>query len=239
MQLNNTRLELIYNMIKNECKVFDCFGDVGTDHAHLPVFLLQQGLFRSAIASDVNVLPLKRAEENIRRYGYIDKVTLLLSDGLSKYTKECDVVCIAGLSGTTIISVLEKYLESPWENNPIFLLQPNTAISDTRKFLAKHGFVFKEEQVCIDKKHEYPVIKGYFTDKNDNDTDTVFYHLGLFKDKNDENTERYLNILYKKYNDVIKKISNIDRSLSDREASLLKELQTVTEFIENKIRIQK
>ena len=98
MRLNNTRLELIYNMIANENKQFNCFGDVGTDHAHLPIYLLQQGVCRTAIASDVNVLPLTRAEKNVRKAGYADKITLLLCDGLAKYNVACDVVCTVNVA---------------------------------------------------------------------------------------------------------------------------------------------
>lgn len=240
MRLNNTRLELIYNMIAAENKQFDCFGDVGTDHAHLPVFLLQQGICRSAIASDVNILPLKRAEANVRQYGYQDKITLLLSDGLTKYEKSCDVVCIAGLSGTTIVSIIDDYLKNKWEQEPVFLLQPNTAICDTRKFLSHRGFFFTDERVCLDKKHEYPIIKGYFTGKTNLDSgDVVSCHLGLFKDMNDSTTYKYLSIIREKYNSVTNKLEKVNRSLTNREALLLSEMKIVVSFIENKIYTQK
>lgn len=236
MRLNNTRLELIYNMIANENKQFNCFGDVGTDHAHLPIYLLQQGVCRTAIASDVNVLPLKRAEKNVRKAGYADKITLLLCDGLAKYNVACDVVCIAGLSGTTIISIIKDYLTRKWQKEPIFLLQPNTSICDLRRFLSDNGFFFKEEKVCIDKKHEYPVIKGFFCGTtNLNCSDVVSSHLGLLKDMNDCTTKDYLKIVCKKYKAVINKLTEVERSLTDREDSLLSEMKAVVEFIENKL----
>lgn len=240
MQLNNTRLELIYKMIAIEGGPFDCFGDVGTDHAHLPVYMIQQGLFNKAIASDVNTEPLKRAQENVNRAGYRDRITLLLSDGLDKYENECDVICIAGLSGTTIISILESYIKSPWTKEPVFLLQPNTAIADTRKFLSENGFYFIDECVCIDKKHEYPVIKGRFEEKsNGNAEDTVFCHLGKFAEKDDEEAIKYLQIICEKYTSVVRKLEKIARPLNEREELLRSQMNEVIYFIENKIKTQK
>ena len=43
--------------------------DVGTDHGHLPVFLVERGLARRALASDVNPQPLASAQRNIAASG--------------------------------------------------------------------------------------------------------------------------------------------------------------------------
>ena len=58
------------------------FADIGTDHAYLPVWLLQQGVIDRAIAADLNPGPLDRARENARRYGLTDRIDFRLGDGL-------------------------------------------------------------------------------------------------------------------------------------------------------------
>ena len=57
--------------------------DVGTDHATLPIWLLEQGRLAGAIATDIRPGPLDRARRNVERYGYADQVQLRLCDGLA------------------------------------------------------------------------------------------------------------------------------------------------------------
>ena len=45
------------------------FADVGTDHAYLPVWLLQQGRITGAVASDLRPGPLERARGTAEKYG--------------------------------------------------------------------------------------------------------------------------------------------------------------------------
>lgn len=44
--------------------------DVGTDHAALPIRLMQEGRVRRAIATDIRQGPLDRARGNVERYSY-------------------------------------------------------------------------------------------------------------------------------------------------------------------------
>ena len=56
-------------------------ADIGTDHAYVPIFLMETGQIAGAVAMDVNRGPLERAEENIRRSGLADRIKTRLSDG--------------------------------------------------------------------------------------------------------------------------------------------------------------
>ncbi|MBQ4108083.1 MAG: tRNA (adenine(22)-N(1))-methyltransferase TrmK, partial [Clostridia bacterium] len=44
------------------------FADIGTDHAYLPIFLLQKGKIECAYASDINKGPIENANENLKKY---------------------------------------------------------------------------------------------------------------------------------------------------------------------------
>ena len=55
------RLQTIATMVDKGSVV----ADIGTDHAYLPVFLIQQGICGKALACDINPLPLEKGNQNI------------------------------------------------------------------------------------------------------------------------------------------------------------------------------
>ena len=86
-------------------------ADIGTDHGHLPIWLMLQGRIQSAIAADLRPGPLSRARENARRYG-VTGIDFRLCDGLSAIrAEECDAVVIAGMGGENIAAILAA---APW-----------------------------------------------------------------------------------------------------------------------------
>ena len=57
--------------------------DVGCDHAHLDIYLLQTGRFARAVAMDIGEGPLESARENIELTELSDRCELRRSDGLT------------------------------------------------------------------------------------------------------------------------------------------------------------
>mgnify|MGYP000801131552 FL=1 len=53
--------------------------DVGTDHAYLPAYLIENNICDYAIASDINEGPLKFAQQTLIKYHIEDKIRLLKS----------------------------------------------------------------------------------------------------------------------------------------------------------------
>lgn len=62
--------------------------DVGTDHGHLAVYLVEQGICKSCIACDINEKPLAAARSSIRAAGLEDRIEAVLSDGLDSIDPE-------------------------------------------------------------------------------------------------------------------------------------------------------
>lgn len=121
------------------------FADVGTDHARLPVWLLEQGIIGHAIATDLREGPLERARQTAARHGLTDCISFRLGDGLHSLAPgEADVYAIAGMGGETISAILSA---APWilKTEGRFLLQPMTSISDLRAWLWRNGFCFERE----------------------------------------------------------------------------------------------
>lgn len=101
------RLQAIADQIVSGARL----ADIGTDHAHLPIWLMEHGRIASAVASDIRDGPLARAEENAAKHGCLDRISLRLGAGLDKVRpEECDVISIAGMGGETIADILAAAL---------------------------------------------------------------------------------------------------------------------------------
>lgn len=135
-------------------------ADVGTDHAHLPLYLLQKGAVRYAVASDLREGPLSRARENAKASGLADRIDLRLAPGLdATRAEECDTVAIAGMGGETIATILEA---APWtaDGAHTLLLQPMTRIYELRRFLYCGGYEIETERVCREGRRFYAVLRA-------------------------------------------------------------------------------
>lgn len=138
------------------------FYDVGTDHAYLPVYLLQQGRITAAVASDVATGPLSRASETVRRAGLADKVSLRLADGLFgiELIPPCDIA-IAGMGGEMIASILEAAPQVRMAGVRL-LLQPMTKDEELRRYLAANGFAVDFECV-VEEGKLYRLLTCFYT----------------------------------------------------------------------------
>lgn len=138
-------------------------ADIGTDHAYLPVHLVQAEVCPSAIASDIGVGPLEAARHTVTAAGLTSEIALRLGDGLSTVSaEEVDDIAIAGMGGETIAAILEA---APFIKNSRLrlILQPMTRAEDLRRWLMNNGFSVLEEHLTRDKRHLYPVLAAEYT----------------------------------------------------------------------------
>ena len=148
------RLLKVAEMIRNA----RCVADIGTDHAYVPVYLVLNNLAESAIAMDINKGPLMRAEENIKKFSLTDKIKTRLSDGLKNLEdNEIDTVIIAGRGGVLINSIIERDKDRLTSVKQ-YILQPMTAVEETRKFLIKNGFTITDERLAKEDEKIYTII---------------------------------------------------------------------------------
>lgn len=131
-------------------------ADVGTDHGYLPVYLLQKGAIKSAIASDINVLPLEHARRTATEYGVTSGIDFRLCAGLDAIeAHEVDTVAIAGMGGETIIEILKN---ASWTREKTLLLQPMTKAEVLRVWLSENGYIITREHLVRDKDTLYAVL---------------------------------------------------------------------------------
>lgn len=121
------------------------FADIGTDHAYLPVWLLQHGVITKALACDLRQGPLDRARATAEKYGLTDHMDFRLCDGLAGVNPgEADTIAIAGMGGETIAAILSA---APWvwREECLLLLQPMSAQPQLRRWLQAHGYTIARE----------------------------------------------------------------------------------------------
>ncbi len=133
-------------------------ADVGCDHAHIPIWLIQTGRIRRAIALDVAEGPLKMAAMNLAEYG-VDSVELRKSDGLERLEAgEADTLIIAGMGGALTHRILEQYPEKVRSFREI-ILEPQSEVPQLRTWLRESGFTIVGEELVPEDGKYYPVMK--------------------------------------------------------------------------------
>lgn len=139
------------------------FADVGTDHAYLPIFLLEGGKISRAICSDINEGPLRNAEKNAREHGLLEKIEFLLADGASAlFGRGASDIAVCGMGGELIADIIE---EAPHlkDTSIRLILQPMTKMAHLRTYLAKRGFKIKMEKYTVEGKRSYVTLLAEYS----------------------------------------------------------------------------
>ena len=136
-------------------------ADVGCDHAHTGIYLVQAGISPRVIAMDLRPGPLEKAKENVLAEGVAEEIDLRLSDGLQALTEgETDTVLISGMGGPLILSILEKALSKARAAKEL-ILSPQSDLEGFREGLSKLGFGVTETLIVREDKF-YFVFKAAY-----------------------------------------------------------------------------
>ena len=148
------RLQQIADFVPLGTKV----ADIGTDHALLPCYLVQEKISPSAIATDVNKGPLEIAKKQVKDLLLDDRVAVRLGDGLKPIKPlEVETVTISGMGGATIKDILDK---SPEVTKGLqrLILQPNVAAWLVRSWALENGWKIVDEELIYEDEKYYEVI---------------------------------------------------------------------------------
>lgn len=132
------------------------FADIGTDHAYLPVWLIQHDVIATALAADLRRGPLDRARSTAAQYGLTNRIRFHLADGLSSIPPNAaDCVAIAGMGGEVIRSILAA---APWTREDTrLILQPQSQLGELRLWLTGNGYRIREERCICEGERWYTV----------------------------------------------------------------------------------
>ena len=140
-------------------------ADVGTDHAFLPIYLIESRKATRALATDIRQAPLARAKKNIAARGLADKIETVLTgglDGLEKYPLDC--IVIAGMGGLNIIEILSA-ADFVRERKTRLVLQPMQNVTELRRYLAGAGFCVDREIVTLEDDKVYQMMSSVYDGK--------------------------------------------------------------------------
>lgn len=153
MQRISKRLNAVADYVTEGKRVVD----VGTDHAYIPIFLLQEGRCKAALAADIGRGPLERARENIAENGLSDRIETVLSDGLKKIDTDFECLILAGMGGKLIREILS---EDPKKTASFeeMILEPQSDLETLRLYLRQNGYWIDRENMVLEDGKYYPIL---------------------------------------------------------------------------------
>ncbi|NCB33743.1 MAG: SAM-dependent methyltransferase [Erysipelotrichia bacterium] len=147
------RLKTIAGMIRTGM----ILADIGTDHARLPIMLVQKEIIFRAYACDIAEGPLKTAEENIQAAHLEKQIKPVLSNGFEHVPDDATAAVLAGMGFYTIRDILEHAYHRLDRLDQI-IIQCNTDLHLFRKWISDHGFTILDEVLIQERNHDYAVL---------------------------------------------------------------------------------
>ena len=145
------RLKCVAGLVNKGARV----ADIGTDHAYLPIYLVQNEISNKVYACDVRKEPLRRAKLHIDEYGLSDKITTQLCDGLKGINKgDVDTVTICGMGGKLMKNILKAGIDKLGDNTQL-VLSAQSELRDFRKYLLETGIDIKSEHMLLEDGKYY------------------------------------------------------------------------------------
>ena len=132
-------------------------ADIGTDHGYIPVWLVQRGIARRVIASDIGKGPLESARRSAAEYGAAEQIDFVLADGLAGVRPgDADTVIIAGMGGETICGILQA---ADWVKDSVqLILQPQSKYELLCTWLGQNGFRIDAGRLVQDEGRIYQIM---------------------------------------------------------------------------------
>ncbi|MHB1125760.1 MAG: tRNA (adenine(22)-N(1))-methyltransferase [Bacillota bacterium] len=133
-------------------------ADIGTDHAYLPVYLVETRVCPRAVAVEINKGPWQSALDQVHARGLQSEVSVRLGDGLQVVRPgEVNTVIIAGMGGGTMRRIMEVSPEVLEEVKRL-VLQPMNDTGELRRWLLDNGWSLVEEDLVMEDGRFYEIV---------------------------------------------------------------------------------
>ena len=197
ISMMSPRMMMIVKSIKPCSKVFD----TGTDHAFIPIYLIQNNICETAVASDVKIGPVNVAKKNIKKFEMEDSIATSLCDGIENAVG-FDCIVIAGMGGQLICDILDREIDIARSSDQL-ILQAMNAPEKLRKYLWKNGFSIQYENLCSEKNKVYNVICARYIGESTEYTETELHVSKYLLEVKHTLLHEYLQPKIKRLNDMI------------------------------------
>lgn len=151
-------------------------ADIGSDHALLPIYLLQSGQCPTAIAGELNEGPYKAARKGAADAGLLQRLDVRKGDGLSVLNGgEADSVTIAGMGGSLMSDILEAGNHAgKLQGVSELVLQPNVGEDEVRLWLLGKGWELMDESILEEDGKIYEVLHARRTEAAAQSNETLY-----------------------------------------------------------------
>lgn len=166
------RLQMIADKVTPGSRV----ADIGSDHALLPVYLVQSGVCPSAIAGELNTGPFLAARKQTADAGLNEKISVRQGNGLAVLKPgETDTVTIAGMGGSLMSAILEEgHRSGKLTGVKELVLQPNVGEDEVRAWLLEKGWYLSGESILEEDGKIYEVLHAVTDNEADKRNETVY-----------------------------------------------------------------
>lgn len=142
-------------------------ADIGSDHAYVPIYLIQHDMTTSAIAGEVVEGPYKHAVETVEQYKLDESVDVRFGDGLNVLHPNEDIgtIFICGMGGLLISEIIADGKEKDLlPKQARLVLQPNNNEKNLREYLIENSYEIIEESIVEDNRKIYEIIVAELSD---------------------------------------------------------------------------
>ncbi len=151
------RIDFLASLTQGSESLVDC----GCDHGYVAIKAIEDYQVKHCYLLDINEGPLTNAKNNCASKGLLDSCEFILSDGLNKFEGKTDTLLIAGMGGLLIKSIISNDYEKAKKFKKI-ILAAQSDVDKLRAYLISNYFVFDNEYLIKDGKHNYEIIVCHF-----------------------------------------------------------------------------
>ena len=157
--MNSQRLSKRLETVASFVPTGAVIADIGSDHAYLPCYLINNKIAKKAIAGEVVKGPFETAVSQVRHEGLIHKISVRLADGLDAIDEsdKVDTITIAGMGGPLIVSILDKK-PTALKNVTRLIVQPNIHAKVIREWALRNNWALLDEVILEEDEKIYEVL---------------------------------------------------------------------------------
>ncbi len=213
----------------------EVLADIGTDHAYLPIYAVEQQLINKVVAGEVNQGPYMRAKAHVMQHRLSDKIDVRHGNGLDVLEEnEVTIITIAGMGGNLIAEILEAGMQK-LSSVKRLILQPMGSEPYLRKWLLAHKYQIINEKILQESGIIYEIIVAEPTEKIVSLTEKQLqFGPFLYQDCNEAFVTKWKSELLKKER-ILKQINTnaVSASIDEKQAQIVSEIEQIKEVLAN------